>query len=272
MSAKLTLVKEAAKFEEAAPSQPKTEIPAQVEENNGEIELDLPDEDNEEKESLEEYLKNVETAANYYEILGVKIDSQTSEIKSAYFSLAKKYHPDKFHQETDAEFHLRIQNAFTEIARAYDTLKDNELREVYDFKLRKYFESNAAGSTPADTSPSQEDTDKAREEFDQGFDYLMKENYEMALPYLTRAAQLPKCQIPCILRQSLVHASTQRYKAEQEIQAAIKLDSENPSYRIMLAEFYIQFNLLKRAEANCKMLVQFPNNREAEALLDTLAN
>ena len=33
---------------------------------------------------------------NYYEILGVNIHAKSTEIKEAYRSLAKKYHPDKF--------------------------------------------------------------------------------------------------------------------------------------------------------------------------------
>ncbi|MGB2913421.1 MAG: tetratricopeptide repeat protein, partial [Pyrinomonadaceae bacterium] len=64
---------------------------------------------------------------------------------------------------------------------------------------------------------------------------------------------------------------SQRHKAESEMQAALKLDPNNPTFRILLAEFYIQFNLLKRAEGELtRLLAVFPSNREAQDLLASL--
>ena len=61
---------------------------------------------------------------------------------------------------------------------------------------------------------------------------------------------------------------TQRHMAEAEMQAALKLDPNNPTFRILLAEFFIQFNLMKRAEGELKRLLSvFPSNREAQELL-----
>ena len=63
----------------------------------------------------------------------------------------------------------------------------------------------------------------------------------------------------------------QKHKAESELQAALKIDPNNPTFRILLAEFFIQFNLLKRAEGELKRLLDlFPSNREARDLLDSL--
>lgn len=279
LSVKLTLVKEAAvvstQTSAVAPNNvtPATETVIEPEE----VELEILEEEINEQKALEEYLENVEKAASYYEILGVNIEAQTSDIKTAYFQLAKKYHPDKFHQESNEGLQQRIQSAFTEIARAYDTLKDKDTREVYDYKLRKYLETVKDQPTSAVHTPQQPETnvEKAREEFDQGFGYLMQENYDTALPFLTRAVQLSpdNARFHAYFGKVLSFVGNQRHKAEQEIQTAIKLDADNPSFRIMLAEFYIQFNLLKRAEGELqRMLVQFPNNREAETLLDSLAN
>ncbi|HMC23345.1 MAG TPA: DnaJ C-terminal domain-containing protein [Thermoanaerobaculia bacterium] len=63
---------------------------------------------------------------DYYQILGVKKSASEEEIKKAYRSLAKKYHPDKNKGNKEAE------NKFKEISEAYAVLSDKEKREQYD--------------------------------------------------------------------------------------------------------------------------------------------
>ncbi|OMJ94814.1 hypothetical protein SteCoe_1999 [Stentor coeruleus] len=65
------------------------------------------------------------TKKDFYSILGVSRSASESDIKKAYFSLAKKYHPD-VNKEPDAK------NKFSEINTAYETLGDTEKRKTYD--------------------------------------------------------------------------------------------------------------------------------------------
>ncbi len=64
---------------------------------------------------------------DYYEVLGVQKTANEDEIKKAYRSLAKKYHPDlnKDDPETAA-------TKFKEVSEAYEVLKDSEKRAKYD--------------------------------------------------------------------------------------------------------------------------------------------
>ena len=62
---------------------------------------------------------------DYYKILAVSEQADTSAIKSAYRKLARKYHPD-VSKEEDAEQH------FKEVNEAYTVLKDSEKRAEYD--------------------------------------------------------------------------------------------------------------------------------------------
>ncbi len=64
-------------------------------------------------------------AKEYYKALGVKKEATEDEIKSAYKSLAKKYHPD-LNKEKDAA------EKFKEINEAYSVLGDKTKRQNYD--------------------------------------------------------------------------------------------------------------------------------------------
>lgn len=62
---------------------------------------------------------------DYYEVLGLQKGATQEEIKKAYRSLAKKYHPD-INKEPGAE------EKFKEINEAYDTLSNEEKKARYD--------------------------------------------------------------------------------------------------------------------------------------------
>jgi len=63
---------------------------------------------------------------DYYEVLGVNRTASDAEIKTAYRSLARKYHPDVADDKTAAEAH------FKEINEAYSVLSDPQKRQLYD--------------------------------------------------------------------------------------------------------------------------------------------
>jgi curved DNA-binding protein len=62
---------------------------------------------------------------DYYKIMGLERNAAQDEIKRAYRSLARKYHPD-VSKEADAEA------KFKELGEAYEVLKDPEKRAAYD--------------------------------------------------------------------------------------------------------------------------------------------
>ncbi|TKH34855.1 molecular chaperone DnaJ [Paenibacillus polymyxa] len=66
---------------------------------------------------------------NYYELLGVGRDASEAEIKQAYRKLAKKYHPDTNQGSEEATRKFKL------IHEAYNTLRDEALRQAYDAEL-----------------------------------------------------------------------------------------------------------------------------------------
>lgn len=66
-----------------------------------------------------------------YSILGVKRDAGVDEIKAAWRNKAKSVHPDRNHDDPDAN------QRFAEVGRAYEVLKDPSKRSRYDERRAK---------------------------------------------------------------------------------------------------------------------------------------
>jgi molecular chaperone DnaJ len=80
---------------------------------------------------------------DYYEVLGVPRDADEKALKSAFRTLAKKYHPDASPANKSAE------HKFKEINEAYDVLKDAQKRAAYDRFGHAAFEAGMGGARGA---------------------------------------------------------------------------------------------------------------------------
>ncbi|XP_060530811.1 protein tumorous imaginal discs, mitochondrial-like isoform X2 [Cylas formicarius] len=69
---------------------------------------------------------NLNARRDYYEILGVGKNASASDVKKAYYKLAKKYHPDVNKNDPEA------QRKFQEASEAYEILSDDTKRKQYD--------------------------------------------------------------------------------------------------------------------------------------------
>ncbi|MGI8494213.1 MAG: J domain-containing protein [Pyrinomonadaceae bacterium] len=230
-----------------------------------------PQESAAEKLTLEEYLDRGENYESYYDLLGVASDTDSAEIKRNYFSIAKRFHPDRFHKEKDSVLLQRIQNAFTRTAQAYETLKNEETRKTYNYKIDKNLLS--AKEKGKSVEVKKEQSDVASEAFERGFSLLMEEDYEEAIPFLTRAVQLApdNARYHAYFGKVLSMDDSLRHKADTEMQTAIRLEPQNATFRLIISEFYIQFGLFRRAEGELqRLLAMYPDNKEAQKLLDGL--
>lgn len=265
LDAKLELKREAVRptFSMQPIKPEKTEVPAPVvdEPKTEEVKIDV-----------EDYLVRAEKSETYYDLLGLDPKAEIAEIRRAYFSLAKMFHPDHFHKE-NANLLRRVQNAFTQIAHAYETLKNEDTRENYDFKIRKEISEKEKLKAAGTYEELSEQMRQANENFERGFNMLMDGHADAATPFLARAAHFaPKnARFRAYYGKALSANEKQRHKAEAELQTAVKLDGNHPAYRLLLAEFFIQYNLIKRAEGELtRLLAIYPNNQEALGLLDGL--
>jgi len=73
---------------------------------------------------------------DYYKILNLSVNANNDEIKKAFRSLAKKYHPDRNKDDKEA---LR---KFQEVNEAYEILSNEDSRKKYDNERSKNKETN----------------------------------------------------------------------------------------------------------------------------------
>ena len=223
--------------------------------------------------SLETYLAQVEGAENHYDALGIPPDAELRLIKHAYFSLAKQFHPDRFHREA-ADTLKRIQSAFTVVAHAHETLRTAESRAAYDDRIRKELEireKRKAAGQPETVSVLDRKAEQGLESFEEGLSLLNEGDHEEAAKFLARAVHYSpqNALFHAYLGKALSGAGDQyRHKAEGSLQNAVKLEQKNEKIRLMLVDFLVQQNMLKRAEGELKRFLELvPNNKEAMAML-----
>ena len=159
----------------------------------------------------------------------------------------------------------RVQDAFTRLTQAHEALKSPEAREVYDFKVRKELTDRKNVEESGVTQQSSQQFQQAAECFERG--------YSLLLEFFARAVHFDpgNARYHAYYGKALSTDTQKRHKAEGEMQAAVKIDPNNPKYRLMLAEFFIAMKLLKRAEGELtRLLALSPTNREARELLASL--
>lgn len=257
----------------------------------------VPAEVRDEKTELDELFKRLKMATNYYQILGVVRPANDADIKRAYHSHAKRFHPDRFRNAVDTELYARIESAFAKIAQAYDTLKEKRSRAAYDSTFLTQGIKPDTGNTPRESSQNRAGASQhnstsnfknsaaspqskspsssynAEERFKQGLEALQKGDLTQAIVYLGQAAQLAPSQprYRAYYGRALARDERMRRNAEAEFKAAIALDANNVSFRVMLAEFYVEQGFLRRAQGELeRALSTEPSNETARRLLDKL--
>ena len=224
--------------------------------------------------TLQQYLDRVEKGDTHYDTLGIDPKGDMSNVKALYFSLAKQFHPDRHHRESP-ETIKRVQTAFTALLQAYEILKSPESREAYNAKMYKEIEAREKRREAgiADADPADRNAESGLDNFEEGLSLLNDDEPEAATVYLARAVHYSP-------QNALYHAyygvalssdPKQRHKAESELQAGVKLDPKNPKIRMMLVEFLVDNNMLKRAEGELRRFLEVaPGNKEATAMLNKI--
>ncbi len=242
---------------------------------------------------LDEFFERLQNATNHYEALNVDPEASVSDIKEAYYALARRYHPDRFHDQSSSSssLHGRIESAFARITQAYETLSTATARSAYDAKLAAQEKArqvaNMAPKASGKESPGvkiegdnaegeearESDLQHAENSYKEGFAALELGQINQAVTHLAAAARLAphEARYRAYYGRALAMSEKTRRLAEGEFKAAIKLDASNASYRVMLAEHYLDLGFHRRAFTEAERAVAVdPNNRGARTLLRKL--
>jgi curved DNA-binding protein CbpA len=247
--------------------------------NNRTPEADAAAEAAKEVADLETFLERLHASNDYYEIIDLPPGATADEIKLAYYAIARRYHPDRFHIQSGTPQHARISSAFARVTQAYETLTDPNARSAYDSSLERARRfsgtarqdvGGASGSPDGFEFAADVEFQEAGQCFQEGFEALQAGKLKVALTQLAAAARLsPRdARYRAHYGRALAVGKETRRLAESELQAAVKLEPSNPTYRTMLAELYFDLNFHRRAQTELqRALALDPNNAKGRALL-----
>ncbi|MCA1616624.1 MAG: DnaJ domain-containing protein [Acidobacteria bacterium] len=244
---------------------------------------------------LEALLERVAGEVDYFQILGVGRAARPADIKRAYYALAKRFHPDRFRQVVaDEGERTRVEHAFAQVLKAYETLHDPRARDTYATKFpaksparapslfgkRKEAGGAKVGAREAapDAAKTQADPTatpqyRAEESFQQGLSAAERGDHAAAQAYFGEAVRLApqEARYHALYGRALALAPATRRQAESELQRAIKLDPRNVTYYVALADLYRAVGLRRRAEGELsRALALDPNHEPARRMLEQL--
>ena len=223
---------------------------------------------------LELFLERLDRAETHYEILDLPPTADADEIKSAYYSLARKYHPDRFHLKSGTKLHARLSTSFARITQAYETLMKPDTRAVYDATLERTrrFADEAPKPPPPKAGIDDDidvDSGNAEYNFREGCAALKQGNINAAIHHLAACARVMPSdpRYRAYYGRALGASERTRRMAESEIQAAIRLEPSNATYRAMLAELFFDLKFGKRAEAELDRALALDRDNPVAVLL-----
>ena len=77
---------------------------------------------------------------DYYQILGVPRNADKKQIKSAFYALSLKYHPDRSAKDEDSK--QASKQKYLQITEAYAILHDDLKKRQYDRSLQEYYSNS----------------------------------------------------------------------------------------------------------------------------------
>jgi tetratricopeptide (TPR) repeat protein len=180
--------------------------------------------------------------ADHYAVLGIKTDCAATELRDAYYYLARRYHPDRFRTGPLADMLGEIEHYFRQVTEAYNTLIDPERRKQYD-------EEAAQRVQGPRKDPQQDVQFLAKQNHLRGLRLAERHQYAEAVKSLENAIQLDasKAAYHLDLGRVLALHPLRRADAESALERAVELDPALVDGYLALADLYRRLDRLDDA-------------------------
>jgi len=197
----------------------------------------------------------------YFDILGVDERTPQDKIKRIYFKMAKHFHPDARPALYQGEIKLKVEEIFTHISTAYNTINDRGLRENYVRSLKSQV-----------TDKQMDEARRAIEaetEFQKAEVLLRKGNWAQAEALLRRSTELmpeePEYRLYLAWAEYKVKGRSQAGAARKVIEEALKKRPKAMEGYFFLGQIFKADGLNEEAE-KCfnKVLELDPRHIEAQ--------
>jgi curved DNA-binding protein CbpA len=208
-------------------------------------------------EKVEE-LHNRLPSIDYYNILGISKWSTPDEIKRAYLTKAKEFHPDRHFSLMSETLKNKLNTLFSHLTMAYKTLSNPQMKMEYD-QDSSFKAVSMEGRT----------FEIAKAKFEEGKKAFWDKLYAEAAELFGQAAYLDSSVASYHFYFGMALAKVKKLREAQEaINRALTLDPLNANYITELGHIYLVLGFNSRAKAAFEKAIQLDpsNKRAAEGL------
>lgn len=188
----------------------------------------------------------------YYGVLGIGKNANRSEIKKAFYDLAREFHPDR-HYHLPADAAGKLATVFSYITSAYSTLTNPARREEYDRKL---------AAAPKEVLPPAE---LARRKCRAGVEFMGRGDFAQASRLFSEAVYYDEGSHEYHYYLGMAYLRDGKHKdAEKSLRRALAGDPQNAAYMAEIGHAYLALGFSARAQGNFeKALKADPRNARA---------
>lgn len=189
---------------------------------------------------------------DHYEVLGISRAATTKEIKKAYFTLAKRYHPDRHFGPPLNEMKGELEALFNAIHEAHEKLTRPDRREQYDRELAAGVQQPRVKKK--DGADKNVNAAAAIAHFKEGMKYFSERNYWDAEEAFQWAERFDSSNAEYIFRRAMAlsHMPRRGRDAEEYFMKAIARDPSATGFYLEFATFYIKVGLKSKAASICR--------------------